>query len=1077
MADKKQLKRADHTGIPNDDPFAELTRIMGFDPREPVSRAQPKIIESASLAPNYEDDLSIDLEKELIGELAPLEHEAEAVPARASSAFAVASQHIGSAAQSDDSLAEDFDLVFDAELAEPAVDAATEMALSDELDAAFVSRSDLDVPIAEERGAAPAAGVVAGRQEVPFAIDRDHTPELIARQAAEKPYHEAGGIHVGFADEAASAEADDSSEYMNETDTDELGEQLVAAFEQHVAEYENAATAEFEASTDDAERETAKAYYDAPLIPLGGARDFAHADDSEAEVDMDFEAEFAIEPEEAEAEAHATASDDDLEAELSVLLGKGAPVAAPHAGTAWTDASSSDEIAIEITASELSAVETLEPDDSEGDLPVEAVSEAYGHDDDELAAYPEARSWEEDQPSMLAEEELRAKLAAFDREFGREMASEYGSHVNGEATEDVQTVQPTYADEPVVNDPGDEQPVTPGGFAHSSTPGAPEEEDPFAALAAMVRGSDMTDASGVTAAPASMNEQDGAWSADPTPSESPTVRTTGYHYQNHSHAHRAPVSVPDIETVEVPEAAVALADDLDIPEVAFDDDLPAADFDDFEAELASAFGQHTDGVPTPAANEPARASVHGETYHHEFAQPAQQDPAGGAMAAAAATLAAMRTGASDRRAADRHHEFDGGGPAGGHLPGAYQAVDDEDLDFDPALGEEIAIPSYREAGHRPSGRRGVVIAAVVGGLAVIGGLGAFALSAGSGGSGKPDLVRADTDPVKVRPENPGGTTVPNQDNKVFQTMNGTDKGAAPTQEKLISGSEEPVDMAARAAPPAADDEAAITDDPIADEIAAAPKGEERVASADADEAGLNDQGVAVAPRRVRTMVVRADGTLVPSEEPVLSGTEPTSAAQTPAGPDAAALEPADPAKDLTDPAVGSESTASLTPAAVAPAEPETASAPAEPETAAAPAEAATPAPTTPEPAAQAGQSEMPATGPAVPSRPADQPLDVVGEVNPQQVAAATPADAAPPAGAWSVQIASQPSQAAAKSTYEDLSRRFESVIGGRGVNIVKADIAGKGTFWRVRVPAGSRAEAVSLCESYKSAGGNCFVSK
>ncbi|MGO4839278.1 SPOR domain-containing protein, partial [Rhizobiaceae sp. 2RAB30] len=35
----------------------------------------------------------------------------------------------------------------------------------------------------------------------------------------------------------------------------------------------------------------------------------------------------------------------------------------------------------------------------------------------------------------------------------------------------------------------------------------------------------------------------------------------------------------------------------------------------------------------------------------------------------------------------------------------------------------------------------------------------------------------------------------------------------------------------------------------------------------------------------------------------------------------------------------------------------------------------------------------------------------------------------------------------------------------------------KGTFWRVRIPAGNRNEAISLCESYKSAGGNCFVSK
>ena len=48
---------------------------------------------------------------------------------------------------------------------------------------------------------------------------------------------------------------------------------------------------------------------------------------------------------------------------------------------------------------------------------------------------------------------------------------------------------------------------------------------------------------------------------------------------------------------------------------------------------------------------------------------------------------------------------------------------------------------------------------------------------------------------------------------------------------------------------------------------------------------------------------------------------------------------------------------------------------------------------------------------------------------------------------------------------QDLARRYGSVLGGRGVNIVKAEIAGKGTFWRVRVPAGSRNEAISLCET------------
>ena len=61
MADRKQLRIADQPDISDDDPFAELTRIMGFDPREPASRQQ--------VADADEDDVfDIDLEKELMGD-------------------------------------------------------------------------------------------------------------------------------------------------------------------------------------------------------------------------------------------------------------------------------------------------------------------------------------------------------------------------------------------------------------------------------------------------------------------------------------------------------------------------------------------------------------------------------------------------------------------------------------------------------------------------------------------------------------------------------------------------------------------------------------------------------------------------------------------------------------------------------------------------------------------------------------------------------------------------------------------------------------------------------------------------
>jgi hypothetical protein len=123
-----------------------------------------------------------------------------------------------------------------------------------------------------------------------------------------------------------------------------------------------------------------------------------------------------------------------------------------------------------------------------------------------------------------------------------------------------------------------------------------------------------------------------------------------------------------------------------------------------------------------------------------------------------------------------------------------------------------------------------------------------------------------------------------------------------------------------------------------------------------------------------------------------------------------------------------------------------------------------------------------ATDAPVAERPAEQPVDIVGQTGgqqaqDQQVASLDPAAVQPAAGGYSIQIASTPSPEAAKATYAALTRKFGNVISGRGVNILKADVAGKGTVYRVRIPAGSKAEANSLCAKYKSAGGSCFVSK
>ena len=115
----------------------------------------------------------------------------------------------------------------------------------------------------------------------------------------------------------------------------------------------------------------------------------------------------------------------------------------------------------------------------------------------------------------------------------------------------------------------------------------------------------------------------------------------------------------------------------------------------------------------------------------------------------------------------------------------------------------------------------------------------------------------------------------------------------------------------------------------------------------------------------------------------------------------------------------------------------------------------------------------PAATPAAATTPAT-PAPVAKTANVAPAAQAKPVDNP---GGYFVQIASQPTEAGANASYKNLSSRYSSVIGGRGVDIQRADISGKGVYYRVRVPAGSRQEAISLCENYRGAGGSCFVTQ
>jgi hypothetical protein len=498
---------------------------------------------------------------------------------------------------------------------------------------------------------------------------------------------------------------------------------------------------------------------------------------------------------------------------------------------------------------------------------------------------------------------------------------------------------------------------------------------------------------------------------------------------------------PEVETIEVSDQPVALADDLDIPELPEEDALPpGSEYDDLDAEFSSLLSEmnaeQAEAQPANGAGDPLAGGF--STRPYEVVATPYGDRSARAKAYDDDNLAQDTIG------------FDPGGLHGSHaLSGARYAADD--FEYDPEIDQEIAASQHLTAERRGPRSRGMLVAGLVGGVALVGALGAFALSFG-GGDDAPAIVRADEDPVKVRPENPGGATVPNQDSKVYETVAG--EGAAtdtPQQEKLVTTTEEPMEVM----PPALEDEGVAT---------ASGKSEDRIEQI-LEEAGNQTDAeiVAVAPRKVRTMVVKPDGTLVPREDEVEAAggdqTEAITAATPQAAPAPAIPEPADPEPIVAESTVPEsavpESTGAL-PATT-------------------PAAAEGQAPAAVEEDGSDVAAAMPDTVPVAPLRPADQPIDVVGEVQPDQVAAAT-ATAAASAG-WAMQIASQPSEAAAQSSYQNLVRRYGAVLEGREVNIVKAEIAGKGTFWRVRVPADSRNEAIGLCENYKAAGGNCFVSR
>jgi hypothetical protein len=453
-----------------------------------------------------------------------------------------------------------------------------------------------------------------------------------------------------------------------------------------------------------------------------------------------------------------------------------------------------------------------------------------------------------------------------------------------------------------------------------------------------------------------------------------------------------------LETVEFQDEVVAVADDLDLPELPADENIPSNRFDDFDTDFADAFRQL--GDPNRQVGAPVANSTFAATHETANAKPVN---------------VADENDHLDADFASFERELAAQG-------GSFDRVDD--FDFEPQLEEQ----EPRRASRMP------LYGAIFGGLVLLAGIGAYASGMfGTSDVGEPALVRADVAPVKVKPETPGGVVVPNQDGQVYERVAGDDP-KAPLQEKLVSNAEEPIVPQPR---PVSDALPGVEDTQI--------KSEDRVIPEEISNPQPANEVVALAPRKVRTMVVRPDGTLAPRPEPVAEAAAPAAAAAVEPVAVPQAIEPA-------------EAVAKPEPADAAPARQE-------------------PAVTEDVPAPKAVKTTTVKPKPA----PEPEPQKVAAAPQPAQVdmagGAASTVAATPTGQLWTVQIASQPTREGAQSSYESLARKYGSVIGGKGVNIVQADIEGKGTMWRVRIPAASKSDANILCAKLKTAGGSCFVSR
>jgi hypothetical protein len=317
------------------------------------------------------------------------------------------------------------------------------------------------------------------------------------------------------------------------------------------------------------------------------------------------------------------------------------------------------------------------------------------------------------------------------------------------------------------------------------------------------------------------------------------------------------------------------------------------------------------------------------------------------------------------------------------------------------------------------------------------GVGATLATSGKMKSGSVPTISASSDPIKVKPEGESAGAKP------VRTVSLLDKtGSKPQQSNVVSREEQPVDLstvqnAPRSGQRVPENEinriVGLGNPNTAKPVASVPGS----GSPSAQPAGYFPE-----PRKVRTVSVKPDGSVVPTPPTQQVAAKPPSIPSIAASPPTARIPAAPPARP----------------------------------------EAAAPAPSAaPKATARANKPPAAEEADAAPvastRRPEPRPTAV-----PQRVAAAQPAETPRAAatstsgGGFAVQLAAPASEAEAKSTVARLRQRFASELGSHSPSIRPATV-GEKTVYRVRVSGLSREDANSLCSRLQGKGGACFVAR